>query len=106
VVEPFADRLDGPADGVQEGGVAAWLVAAGVEFLDLLHRTIILRDDVLVIEEHEGQFSLAGCFLVGFKEAVETADRFLSHACRGAGTVENQDDFRQFWVGVCSDGVM
>jgi hypothetical protein len=33
-----------------------------------------LRDDVLVIEEDESQFSLAGSFLVGFKETVETAD--------------------------------
>jgi hypothetical protein len=30
MVEPFADRIDRPADGVEESGVAAWLVAAGV----------------------------------------------------------------------------
>jgi hypothetical protein len=47
--------------------------SCGRRVLDLPHRTTVLRDDVLVIEEDEGQFSLAGCFLVGFKEAVETA---------------------------------
>ena len=69
-----------------------------VQLRDLLNRTTILRDDVLVIEKNQGQFSVAGFFLVRFKEAVETADRFLRHIGHRAGTVEHHRDFCQFRV--------
>jgi hypothetical protein len=72
-------RIDRPANCVEQGGRTAWLVALFVQLLDLFNWATVLRDDVLMIEEDEGQFRLARFFLMGLKEAVETAERFLRH---------------------------
>jgi hypothetical protein len=42
--EPFADRLDRPADCVQKCRCAAWLAALFVQLLDLLNPATVLRD--------------------------------------------------------------
>ena len=94
--EALAEFVDATADGIEQGGAAAWDVAGGVEREDLGEREGEVGCLVLIIEEDEGE--AGGIWLGGLlaEEAVKACDGGGGHGLHGAGAVQDEEDFSVF----------
>lgn len=63
-VEPFSDRVDGATDCIQERRSSARDITVTTEPRHTLNWHAIVSDDVLVIEQYEGQASFPWQFLL------------------------------------------
>ena len=88
-----AEFVDGPADGIEQGGGAAGDESGGVEFDDLRDRQRGAGEEVVVVEENEGEAGVTFRLLLVAQEGVEAGDGGLDHGCHGAGAIEDEGDF-------------
>ena len=71
--------VDGPADGVQQGGAAPDIVLLVGDGLDLAHLHPVVEHLTLVVKEDGGDERLAGLLLLLFDHGVEAADGVPLH---------------------------
>ena len=101
--------LDGAADGIQQRGAAAGDVDLRVEFGHILNGHGDMRDQILIIKEHQGEPGVPGDIELGFQELIEATDGGLLQWLHGAGAVQDVGDFNKVRIhkggGALSVGV-
>ena len=90
-----ADVVDGPADGIQQGGAAPDIVLLFRDGPDLLQGYPVVEHLGLVIEEDGRNEHLAQLLLLFFDHGVEAADGVALQPLHGAAAVQNEHQFRQ-----------
>ena len=95
VLVDISDVVDGPADGVQQGGAAPDRVLLFRDGPDIAHLHPVVKHLAPVIEEDSGNEGLAGLLLLLFDHGVEAADGVALQSLHGAAAVQNEHQFRQ-----------
>ena len=90
-----ADVVDGPADGIQQGGAAPDIVLLFRDGPDLLQGYPVVEHLGLVIEEDGRNEHLARLLLLLFDHGVEAADGVPLQSLHGAAAVQDEHQFRQ-----------
>ena len=88
-----SDMVNGPADGVKEGGTAAGIVFFVGQGLDACKRNPIMEHFHFSVKENGGDVCLARFLLLLFDGAVEAPDGVLFEPAHGSAAVEDEYDF-------------
>ena len=85
-----ADVMHSRSYGVQKGGAATHAVLLIRHRLYLLDIHPVVNDFAAIGEQHRGEKSPTGFFLLLFHHCVETADGVVLEACHGSAAVQDE----------------
>jgi hypothetical protein len=97
-LEFLVNLVDGPSDGIQQGGHGAGDIGGGVEFGDLVEGQTVTGDLILVIEEDEAEAGVTRGLALFAEELVEAGDGGFDHVLHGSGAVEDVGDFKEVLI--------
>lgn len=95
ILMDVADMVDGPADGIQQGGAAPDIVLFLRDRIDIAHLHPVMEHLGPVIEEDGGDKGLARLLLLFFNHGVESADGVVLQPLHGTAAVQDEHQFRQ-----------
>ena len=87
--------VDGPADGIQQGGAAPDIVLFFRNRPDLAYLYPVVKYLGLIVKEDGGNEGLSRLLLLLFDHGVEAADGVALQPLHGAAAVQNEHQFRQ-----------